>query len=174
MNDTITLAGLVATAPRQQAVSGNVPVTSFRLVSFQGHFDRAKDTWIDDDPNFYTISAFRQLATNVLGSVEKGDRVIVTGRVRIRDWEASGRSGTNIDVNANSIGHDLNFGRTSYSPVAASPATKSDWPEDSGADAPVAEGAAAGEPGTTPQQRQIPEPEQASAAAQPDDVTAPF
>jgi single-strand DNA-binding protein len=117
--DTITLTGLVATEPHQTGTSGNFPVAGFRLLSFQSHFDRAKNAWVDDDPNWYDVSAFRRLAVNVLASVSKGHRVIVTGRLRIRDWEASGRSGTNIDVNADSVGHDLSWGRTSYSAVSA-------------------------------------------------------
>ena len=112
MNDTITLTGFVARPPHQRGMSGNSPVISFRLLSSQSHFDRAKSIWIDDDPNWYTVSAFRQLALNVLKSVGKGDRVIVTGRLRIHDWEASGRSGTNIDLNADAIGHDLCFRQT--------------------------------------------------------------
>lgn len=118
-NDLITLTGLVATEPHQTGTSGNFPVVAFRLLSFQSHFDRAKGAWVDDDPNWYSVSAFRQLAVNVLTSVGKGDRVIVTGRLRIRNWEASGRSGTSIDVNADSIGHDLCWGRSSYSAVSA-------------------------------------------------------
>jgi single-strand DNA-binding protein len=121
--DTITLTGLVATEPHQTGTSGNFPVAGFRLLSFQSHFDRAKNAWVDDDPNWYDVSAFRRLAVNVLASVSKGHRVIVTGRLRIRDWEASGRSGTNIDVNADSVGHDLSWGRTSYSAVSASVAS---------------------------------------------------
>ncbi|MEO7006628.1 MAG: single-stranded DNA-binding protein [Terrimesophilobacter sp.] len=133
MNDTITLAGLVATPPHQRAMSGNHPVITFRLLSSQSHFDRVKGVWIDDDPNWYTVSAFRQLAVNVLESVTKGDRVIVVGRLRIHDWEASGRSGTSIDLNADSVGHDLCFGRTSYSRVAGSVASRSGGGEGSGA-----------------------------------------
>jgi single-strand DNA-binding protein len=132
-NDLITLTGLVATEPHQTGTSGNFPVVAFRLLSFQSHFDRAKGAWVDDDPNWYSVSAFRQLAVNVLTSVGKGDRVIVTGRLRIRNWEASGRSGTSIDVNADSIGHDLCWGRSSYSAVSARAAAST--PDAGGTDA---------------------------------------
>lgn len=57
---------------------------------------------------------FRQLATNVAGSLKKGERVIVNGRLRIRDWTSGEKTGTTVDVEADSIGHDLLWGTTSF------------------------------------------------------------
>jgi single-strand DNA-binding protein len=172
--DTITLTGLVATEPHQTGTSGNFPVVSFRLLSFQSHFDRAKSVWVDDDPNWYRVSAFRQLALNVLTSIGKGDRVIVTGRLRIRDWEASGRSGTNIDLNADAIGHDLCWGRTSYSAVPSRAATTTP-------DAPTGGGTAAyplgdtGDPAAGGETREVVAAERpVSVGEQFDELVVPF
>ena len=174
-NDTITLTGLVATEPRQTGTSGNFPVVGFRLLSFQSHFDRAKDLWVDDDPNWYRVSAFRHLAVNVLTSVGKGHRVIVTGRLRIRDWEASGRSGTNIDVNADSIGHDLCWGRTSYSAVSASAdATPPDASTSGGREPTPMVDSVPQEAGNELIPELIPEPGPASGGEQSDELTVPF
>ena len=114
MSDTITLTGLVATTPRHLTTSEGLAITSFRLASSQRRFDRATQKWIDADTNWYTISAFRGLANNAATSVVKGDRVIVSGRLRIRDWENTDRSGTTVEVEADYIGHDLNTGTASY------------------------------------------------------------
>lgn len=169
-NDTITLTGLVATEPHQTGTSGNFPVVGFRLLSFQSHFDRAKNAWVDDDPNWYSVSAFRQLAGNVLTSVAKGDRVIVTGRLRIRDWEASGRSGTSIDITADSIGHDLCWGRSSYSAVSARAATTT--PDASTSTNPVADKGDSVPEGET--QDVIPARELASSSEPSDELAVPF
>ncbi len=115
MTDSITLTGLVATAPRHIVTSEGLTITSFRLASTQRRFDRSKERWIDGDTNWYTITAFRQLAINSAGSVGKGDRIVVTGRLRIREWENGERSGTNIDVEADAIGHDLSWGTSVFS-----------------------------------------------------------
>ena len=115
MTDSITLTGLVATAPRHIVTSEGLPITSFRLASTQRRFDRSKERWIDGDTNWYTITAFRQLAINSAGSVGKGDRVVLTGRLRIREWENGERTGTNIDVEADAIGHDLSWGTSVFS-----------------------------------------------------------
>lgn len=114
MTDYITLTGLVATTPRHITTSEGLAITSFRLASSQRRFDRVQQAWVDGDTNWYTVSAFRNLAQNAATSVNKGDRVIVTGRVRIRDWENTDRSGTTVEVEAESVGHDLTWGTAAY------------------------------------------------------------
>ena len=114
MTDTITLTGLVATKPRHIVTSEGLTITSFRLASNQRRFDRGQNAWIDGDTNWYTVTAFRQLGTHVATSLEKGQRVIVTGRVRIRDWETDEKSGTSIEIDAEAIGHDLTWGRATF------------------------------------------------------------
>ncbi|MBX9473053.1 single-stranded DNA-binding protein [Microcella sp.] len=114
MTDIITLTGLVATNPRHITTSEGLAITSFRLASNQRRFDRGQNAWVDGDTNWYTITAFRQLGVHVASSVEKGQRVIVTGRVRVRDWESGEKSGTTIEIDAESIGHDLTWGRATF------------------------------------------------------------
>jgi single-strand DNA-binding protein len=107
MSDIVTLTGIVATTPRHLITSSHIAITSFRLASGQRRFDRAKNAWVDATTNWYTVSTFRQLAFNVASSIHKGEHVIVTGRLRIRDWDNQERNGTSVDVDADSVGHDL-------------------------------------------------------------------
>jgi len=114
MSDTITLTGLVATNPRHIVTNEGLGITSFRLASNQRRFDRAQNAWLDGDTNWYTVTAFRQLATNAAASIEKGQRILVTGTVRIRDWESGDSRGTSIEIDADSIGHDLTYGTAEF------------------------------------------------------------
>lgn len=110
MSDRITITGLVATQPRHIVTSEGLPITSFRLASTQRRFDTATEKWIDGETNWYTVTAFRQLATHTAVSVDKADRILVVGKLRIREWESDERTGTNIEVEAEAIGHDLTWG----------------------------------------------------------------
>ena len=114
MPDAITLSGLVATPPRHLVTSEGLPITSFRMASTQRRFDRSQEKWIDGETNWYTVTAFRQLALNSNASLEKGQRVIVSGRLKIRDWQNGERSGTTIEIEAESIGHDLSWGTAAF------------------------------------------------------------
>jgi len=114
MTDTITLTGFVATVPNHLVTGEGLPITSFRLASTQRRFDRSRNLWVDSGTNWYTVTSFRQLALNANSSVRKGERVIVTGRLRIRDWAAGDKVGTSIEIDADSIGHDLTWGTASF------------------------------------------------------------
>jgi len=122
MTDTIAVSGIVATPPSLISKNTDLKIISFRLASTQRRFDRGRDRWIDGETNWYSVTAFRQLAANVDASVVKGDKVIVTGRLRVRDWDNGEKKGTNVDIEATSIGHDLAWGTTSFTRVSASAA----------------------------------------------------
>jgi len=93
MTDTITVTGLVATNPRHIITAEGLAISSFRLASNQ----------VDGDTNWYTVVALKGLAESVAKNLGKGDRVIVHGRLRIRDWETSDHSGINVEI----IGIDI-------------------------------------------------------------------
>lgn len=120
MIDTLTIVGRVATDPIQSRTGGGVPVTNFRLASTHRRFDSATQAWIDAGTNWFSVAAFRQLGENAKASLRTGDSVIVTGRLKIRNWESNGRQGTSVDIEADAIGHDLRWGTTAYRPQSRS------------------------------------------------------
>ncbi|TYL50698.1 single-stranded DNA-binding protein [Agromyces mariniharenae] len=112
MTDSITVTGVVGSDPRLHVTTQGLAIASFRLASTRRYFDRAKGTWEDGETNWYTVSGFRQLASNAMASVHKGDRVVVQGRLRVRAWENGEKSGIAVEIEADSIGHDLAWGTT--------------------------------------------------------------
>lgn len=108
------MAGLVATSPRHLITAEGLPITSFRLVAPHRKFDRGTKRWIEADTNWFTVSSFRQLAANSSNSINKGDRVIVTGKLKVREWDNGDRSGTSVEIEADSIGHDLAWGTSNF------------------------------------------------------------
>ena len=114
MPDFITLTGTVGTEPRVFTTSTGLVVTSFRLATTQRVRDTASGQWRDLGSNWYTVSCFRTLAEHVGQSVHKGDRVIVSGRLRISSWSSNGREGINVELEADAIGHDLGWGTATF------------------------------------------------------------
>ncbi len=110
----IAVRGLIATTPRQVVTESGLTVVSFRLASSFRRFDVEKQAWVSSDTNWYTVSGFRKLAENSANSLSKGDRVLVSGKLKIRDWDNGERSGTSVEIEADAIGHDLTFGTTSF------------------------------------------------------------
>ncbi len=114
MTEHVSVTGLVATTPRHLVTQDGLPITSFRLASSQRRFDRKENKWIDGETNWYTVTAFRQLAINASTSVSKGDRVTVLGKLRVRDWDNGERAGTSVEIESDSIGHDLAWGTSAF------------------------------------------------------------
>jgi len=115
MSESFTVSGLVATTPRHLVTQEGLPITSFRLASSKRRFDRAKKIWVEGETNWFTINSFRQLAINSASSISKGDRIVVSGRLKVRDWDNGERSGTSVEIEADCLGHDLVWGTTQFS-----------------------------------------------------------
>ncbi len=113
-NSTIQAIGNVATEIRFNTTPEGIPVASFRLAATERKFDRETSRWVDGEVNWYTVSCWRALAENVANSVQKGDPVVVIGRLNVRTWERDERSGTSVDITADIVGHDLARGTTSF------------------------------------------------------------
>lgn len=114
MQDTITLRGRIATEPSERTTPNGVTVVNFRLATTERRFDRAAGQWVDAHTNWYNVAVFGRQATNVLQSTKKGNPLVVVGRQRIRDWSTQERSGTSVDIVADAVGLDLNFGTCAY------------------------------------------------------------
>ncbi len=134
MTDTISLTGLVATTPKHVVTTTGLTITSFRFASTQRRFDRGEQKWVDGETNWYTVATFRQLATNVNASLQKGQRVIVTGRLRVRDWATDDKHGTNVEIDADAVGHDLSWGTTIFTRSTATAVAEADAAADAASD----------------------------------------
>lgn len=115
MNDIhVTLRGNVATEPRQMTFDDGNTVTSFRLASNARKFDRDRREWVNRGTTYVNVTCRRAMALNAEASIRKGQPVVVTGRLRERFWSANGRSGQSLEVEADTLGHDLSFGTTQF------------------------------------------------------------
>jgi single-strand DNA-binding protein len=110
---TITISGLVATTPRHIVTADGLPITSFRIAETEGYTSEA-DGKFKEHTNWYTITSFRQLGINTAGSISKGERILVTGKLVVRDWDNGERAGTSVEIEATNIGHDLYWGNSSF------------------------------------------------------------
>ena len=114
MSDQYSVTGLVATTPRHLVTQDGLPITSFRLAASLRKFDKQLNRWVEAETNWFTITSFRQLAVNAAVSISKGDRILVMGRLRVRDWDNGERAGTSVEIEAESIGHDLVWGSSTF------------------------------------------------------------
>ena len=176
MNDSITITGNIATEPQHKRTAAGVPITTFRVASGQRRYDRASDAWVDSETNFYSVSAFRGLAEHAFQSLRRGERVILNGRLRVRNWDNGTKSGTDVEIEADAIGHDLMWGTTTFVKAAQAPRAASAPSGDAAASdtwaAPgTSEGGAPDAPATDPTWST---PGEAVGSREPVDAETPF
>lgn len=94
----------------------NGPFTVFRVAQSERHQVRGEPgRWADSETSFYDVSVFRGPGENAARSLRKGHPVLVHGKLRVRQFQrGDGTSGTAVELEAFSLGHDLRWGSTAY------------------------------------------------------------
>jgi len=107
-NDTtMTLVGNLVADPELRYTPAGQPVARIRVASTPRFRDNATGEWKDGESLFLTCNAWRQLAENVAESLERGSRVIVTGRLRQRSYEKDGEKRTVYELEADEVAVSL-------------------------------------------------------------------
>lgn len=115
MGETILVRAFAATAPVLKNTPNGVPVTTFRIASTPRWYDQSAGVYREGTTNWYTVNAFRALAQNTARSIRVGQPVLVSGRLKVKKWDREdGTTMTNVEIDAQSIGHDLSFGTAHY------------------------------------------------------------
>jgi len=107
---TITLVGNLTADPDLRFTPSGAAVANFTVASTPRTFDRTTQEWKDGEAMFINCAAWRNLAENVAESLQKGSRVILTGRLRSRSYE--GREGdrrTVFEIEVDEIGPSLRY-----------------------------------------------------------------
>jgi single-strand DNA-binding protein len=109
INNLILIGNLVE-SPEVQVTSAGTSRARFRVASTERRRDPATDTWQDGESVFVQVTCWRRLAENVANSLDKGDRVIVSGRLRQWVAEKDGVRRTVHEIEADAVGPDLQRG----------------------------------------------------------------
>lgn len=107
---TITVIGNLTDDPELRFTPSGAAVAKFRIASTPRTLDRASGEWKDGEPLFLACSVWRQVAENVAESLQRGARVIVSGRLRQRSYETrEGEKRTVIELEVDEIGPSLRY-----------------------------------------------------------------
>ena len=104
----ITIVGNLVADPELRFTPAGQPVATFRVASTPRIRDAASGEWRDGDSLFLTCNVWRQAAENVAESLQRGMRVIVSGRLRQRNYETKeGEKRTVYEVEVDDVGPSL-------------------------------------------------------------------
>jgi len=105
----ITVVGNLTGDPELRFISSGAAVVNFTVASTPRTFDRQSNEWKDGETLFMRCSLWREAAENVAESLTKGMRVIVTGRLVSRSWEANGEKRTVTEMQVDEVGPSLRY-----------------------------------------------------------------
>jgi single-strand DNA-binding protein len=112
----IDLAGFVASEPSFRRLATGTSHAKLRVAYTERRLNRETGEWGDGPTSFVTVLCWRSLADNVAMCLRKGEPVLVRGRLRVREYEGKdGSRGTETEIDASSIGHDLSRGVAHFS-----------------------------------------------------------
>jgi single-strand DNA-binding protein len=125
----VTLVGFVAREPSLRTTKDGRHVADVRIGTTTRMLNKQTGEWVDADTSYYTVTCWRRLADHAKASLHKGEPVLVKGRFRTSSYEdKTGRLRTEVEIVADSVGHDLNRGVANFFRSAASRQDAADDP----------------------------------------------
>jgi single-strand DNA-binding protein len=127
----ITVVGNVAAAPRLRSLADGTVVADFRVAQTPSRYDKARECWVDLEPLWFTVSCWRTLGEHASMSFNKGDKVIVTGRLSTRSWtNDKDELRSSLEIDATSVGMDISRGPVLQKRFERTPSAVDDKPAD--------------------------------------------
>ena len=107
---TITIVGNLTGDPELRFTPSGAAVANFTVASTPRTFDRQSNEWKDGETLFMRCSIWREAAENVAESLQRGTRVVVTGRLKSRSYETKeGEKRTVVEMDVDEVGPSLRY-----------------------------------------------------------------
>lgn len=112
----ITVVGNLTADPELRFTPNGAAVANFTVASTPRTFDRASGEFKDGETLFLRCSVWREFAENVAGSLSRGTRVVVQGRLKSRTFDTKeGDRRTVFELDVDEMGPSLRYATASVS-----------------------------------------------------------
>lgn len=107
----ITVIGNLTADPELRFTPSGAAVANFTVASTPRQFDRQSNEWKDGETLFMRCSVWREAAENAAESLQRGARVIVSGRLVSRSWEdkETGQKRSVMEMQVDEVGPSLRY-----------------------------------------------------------------
>jgi single-strand DNA-binding protein len=106
----ITVVGNLTGDPELRFTPSGAAVANFTVASTPRQFDRQTNEWKDQETLFLNCSVWRQAAENAAESLQRGMRVVVSGRLKARSFETrEGEKRTVFEIDVDEVGPSLKY-----------------------------------------------------------------
>ncbi|BCP41487.1 single-stranded DNA-binding protein [Mycobacterium intracellulare] len=107
---TMTIVGNLTADPELRFTQSGAAVANFTIASTPRIYDRQSGEWKDGDALFLRCNIWKDAAENIAESLERGQRVIASGRLKQRSFETrDGEKRTVVELEVDEIGPSLRY-----------------------------------------------------------------
>ena len=108
-DSNVTLVGNVTRDPELRYTPSGQTVAQFGVAVNRRWQNRQTQEW-EEQVSFFDVKAWAGLAENIAESIQRGTRVIVTGRLEQRSWETdNGEKRSKVEVVADEVAPSLRW-----------------------------------------------------------------
>lgn len=112
MSNNVTLIGNLVDDPELRFTPSGIALAKLRFAVNRSWKDK-NDEW-QEQTSFFTGTVWREQAESVAESLQKGTRVIVTGRLEQRTWENDqGENRSVVEIQIDEVGPSLRWATAS-------------------------------------------------------------
>lgn len=107
--NNVTVIGNTTRDPELRFTPSGMAVATFGIAANRRWQNRQTNEW-EEAVSFFDVTAWQQLAENVSESVQKGTRVVVSGRLDQRSWETQdGEKRSKVEIVADEVAPSLKY-----------------------------------------------------------------
>jgi single-strand DNA-binding protein len=107
--NNVTVVGNITRDPELRFTPNGQPRAQFGLAVNRRWQNRQTQEW-EEATSFFDVTCWGDLGDNVSESLQKGSRVIVTGRLEQRSWETQeGEKRSKVEIIADEVGPSLRW-----------------------------------------------------------------
>jgi len=109
MDNHVTVIGNATRAPELKFTPSGQALASFGMAVNRRWQNKQTQEW-EENVSFFDITCWAQLAQNVADSIDKGTRIVVTGRLEQRSWETpEGDKRSKVEIIADEVAPSLRW-----------------------------------------------------------------
>jgi single-strand DNA-binding protein len=109
MSSNVTIVGNLTRDPELRYTPSGAVTATFGVAVNRRWQNRESQQW-EEKTSFFNVTCWRDLAQNVSDSLEKGSRVLVSGRLEQRSWETqNGERRSVVEIVADEVGPSLRW-----------------------------------------------------------------
>ena len=112
-DNNLILIGNLTADPELRHTANGLPVTNFTVAGTERKYENGQ--FVDGNTLFMRCTVWRDLAEHVASSLSKGQRIMVTGRLKQEEYtDKEGNKRVSVSLDVDELGVSLKFGTATF------------------------------------------------------------